>query len=74
VIKVGKKFCHLVFGKEKVEVLINKNKTRVISIGEYNSNEYGGGIFIFIVSLFIIYLSIKSIFCQILILLTLCIS
>ncbi|CAA0144665.1 hypothetical protein R5N98_03085 [Tenacibaculum maritimum] len=61
VIRAGKKFCPLVSGKKKVEMLTNENKSRVIFLGEYNSSQYGSGLFIFLVALFAIYSSIKSI-------------
>ena len=61
VVSAGKKFCSLVSGKEKVEMLINEDKNKMIFLEEYNSSQFGNGVFILLVSLFAIYSSIKSI-------------
>ena len=61
VLKTGKKFCNEVINKGEVSVLISKDKSRLIFIGEYSEDEYYSGIILFVFSLFAIYRSVISI-------------
>ena len=61
VLKTGKKFCNEVINKGEVNVLISKDKSRLIFIGEYSKDEYYSGIVLFLFSLYAIYRSIISI-------------
>ncbi|CAM1351904.1 hypothetical protein [Tenacibaculum halocynthiae] len=60
VVRAGKKFCSLVSGRENVEMLISEDRNKIIFLEEYESSEFGGGLFIFLVALFAVYSSIKS--------------
>lgn len=58
--RAGKKFCHLVSGKNEIDVLTNQSKDKFLFIDEYDSSQYANGIIMVFISLIIIYKGFKG--------------
>lgn len=61
ILRAGKNFCGLVVNKNFVEMLVNKERNKLIFIEEFDSDQFGNGFFILAVSIISMYLSISSI-------------
>ncbi|CAA0241868.1 hypothetical protein [Tenacibaculum maritimum] len=58
--RAGKKFCHLVSGKKKIEMLTDAENEKLIFVDEYDSSQFGYSFMLMLISFIVIYKGIKQ--------------